>query len=59
VRSYWIMDPSEERPSLTAFELRGGQYTQVAKATGKEPFEAVQPFPVTIVPADLVAVASA
>jgi Uma2 family endonuclease len=58
VRSYWIVDPNEERPGLTAFELRGGRYTQIAKATGKEQFEAVRPFPVTIVPADLVAVAS-
>jgi Uma2 family endonuclease len=58
VRSYWIVDPDEERPSLTVFELRRGRYTQMARAMGKEPFEATRPFPVTIVPADLVAVVS-
>jgi Uma2 family endonuclease len=59
VRSYWIVDPDEERPSLTVFELRRGRYTQLAQATGKEAFEAARPFPVTIVPADLVTVAPA
>jgi Uma2 family endonuclease len=58
VRSYWIVDPDEERPSLTVFELRRGRYTQMAQATGKEPFGAARPFPVTIVPADLVTVVS-
>jgi Uma2 family endonuclease len=57
VRSYWIVDPDGERPSLTAFELRRGRYAQTAQATGKEAFEAARPFPVTIVPADLVTVA--
>ena len=59
VRSYGIADPDEERPSLTVFELRRGRYTQLAQATGKEAFEAARPFPVTIVPADLVTVAPA
>jgi Uma2 family endonuclease len=58
VRSYWIVDPDGERPSLTVFELRRGRYAQMAQATGKEAFEAARPFPVTIVPADLVTVVS-
>jgi Uma2 family endonuclease len=56
VRSYWIIDPDEERPSLTVFELRRNRYTQLAQAEAKEPFDAVRPFPVTIVPTDLVEV---
>jgi Uma2 family endonuclease len=56
VRSYWIIDPDEERPSLTVFELRRNRYKQLAQAEAKEPFDAVRPFPVTIVPADLVEV---
>ncbi|GAA4551161.1 Uma2 family endonuclease [Amycolatopsis samaneae] len=50
--SYWVIDPAE--PELTVFELdEDGQYQQVAKAAGDEPFEAERPFPVRIVPRDL------
>lgn len=50
--SYWVVDPAV--PSLTAFELRGGSYAEVATATGDEDFAAVAPYAVTIRPADLV-----
>ena len=50
--SYWVIDPEE--PALTVFELdEEGRYQQVAKAAGDEVFEAERPFPVRIVPRDL------
>jgi Uma2 family endonuclease len=57
VRSYWVVDPVA-RPaeaSLVAWELGPEDlYLQAAKVVGDEPFEARLPFPVTVVPADLV-----
>ncbi len=52
VASYWIFDPAKEQ--LTVLELVGGTYDQRAVVTGKEAFDAELPFPVRIVPADLV-----
>jgi Uma2 family endonuclease len=54
IGSYWIVVPDPDQPELTAFELRDGQYRQVAHVTGGQPFRAQQPFPVEIVPANLV-----
>lgn len=51
VASYWVVDP--QGPTLTAFELKNGQYRQVAVAKGDEAFDATEPFRVRIVPADL------
>ncbi|WP_370950222.1 Uma2 family endonuclease [Amycolatopsis sp. cg5] len=52
VRSYWVIDPDE--PALTVFELNEeGVYQQVAKAAGDEPFVAIRPFPVRVIPNDL------
>ena len=58
IPSYWIIDVGQEKPSLTALGLRRGKYTETARVTGDEAFHAVRPFPVTIVPADLVATGS-
>ncbi len=58
IPSYWIIDVGQENPSLTALGLRRGKYTETARVTGDEAFHAVRPFPVTIVPADLVATGS-
>jgi Uma2 family endonuclease len=55
IGSYWIVDPDYQRPNLTAFELKRNKYRQVAQVTGDESFHATQPFPITIVPALLVA----
>jgi Uma2 family endonuclease len=55
IPAYWIVVPDPERPSLTAFGLRARQYTEIGGATGEEVFAAHAPFPVTIVPARLVA----
>jgi Uma2 family endonuclease len=52
VHSYWVIDPRE--PKLTSFELDAeGRYKQVAEVKGDDPFDATQPFPVRIVPAEL------
>lgn len=55
VESYWLVHPDRAQPALTVFELDGDEYRQVAHVVGDEPFEAQQPFPVRVVPADLVA----
>jgi Uma2 family endonuclease len=51
--SYWIVDVSQDKPSLTVLELRRGKYTEAARVVGDERFSAVRPFPVMIVPAEL------
>jgi Uma2 family endonuclease len=55
IAAYWIVVPSVDKPRLTAFELRRGSYRQVAEVRGDEAFEAVRPFGVRVVPAELVA----
>ncbi|MGS0686227.1 Uma2 family endonuclease [Nakamurella sp. GG22] len=51
VQNYWIVDPEE--PSILALELVDGSYVTVGAATGDDPVTLDKPFPVTIVPADL------
>jgi len=52
VPSYWVVDAQE--PSLMAFELDdAGSYRLVAEVKGEDAFEARRPFPVRIVPAEL------
>jgi len=51
---YWIVEPSSSRPELTAFELGSGAYEQTAHIIGGEEYRAAVPFPVTIVPSQLV-----
>jgi Uma2 family endonuclease len=53
VPSYWVLDPLEH--VLTVFELDGTSfhYQQVAEVSGDKAYEATQPFPVRIVPAEL------
>jgi hypothetical protein len=49
-----VVDP--ETPSLTAFELDPtGAYRPVGHVTGPDRWQATRPFPVTVVPVDLVA----
>ena len=50
--SYWLVDPDE--PSITALELVDGRYVEVARVTGAAAWTASAPFPVTVVPDDLV-----
>ena len=49
--SYWLVDPDE--PSITVLELRGGSYVEVARVSGAQSCEVTQPFPVRLVPAEL------
>lgn len=52
VQSYWVIDPEE--PTLTVFELDDmGVYTKVAEVKGADAFDAQRPFPVRIVPVEL------
>jgi Uma2 family endonuclease len=54
VPSFWLVDP--DVPALTAFELDAeGEYVEVGQATGSGRFAATRPFPVTVVPVELVA----
>ena len=55
IPAYWIVDPDPDKPSVTAFALRAGTYVEAGQASGSERFTARSPFPVEIVPADLVA----
>jgi len=52
VASYWLLDP--DVPSLTALELVDGAYVEAAVVTGDEVYAATLPFPVRVVPAELV-----
>jgi len=52
VPSYWLLDP--QVPSLTVLELVDGAYAEVASAEGSATLTVERPFPVTLVPADLV-----
>lgn len=52
VPSYWLLDT--DVPSLTVLELEGGVYREVAVVRGAESLALVRPFPVTLVPDELV-----
>ena len=51
VASYWLVDPDE--PSVTVLELQDGQYVEVGQASARETCVVEQPFPMQMVPADL------
>lgn len=51
VRSYWLVDP--EIPSVTVLELQDGGYVEVAHVAGSESVDVLLPYPMTIVPAQL------
>ena len=53
VPAYWLVDP--DVPSLTVLHVEEGRYVEHALVTGDEPYEADFPFPVTVVPAQLIA----
>jgi Uma2 family endonuclease len=54
VPAYWIVEPDMDRPEVIVFELHSGSYEQTAHVTGAEEYHAEIPFPVTIVPSQLV-----
>lgn len=51
VPSYWVVDP--QAPSVTVFELTGGHYEQIAEVKDTDVLSVTRPFPVRIVPRDL------
>jgi Uma2 family endonuclease len=51
VQSYWVID--QQQLQLTVFELRDGNYAVTASVSGSEAYEATRPFPVRVVPVDL------
>jgi Uma2 family endonuclease len=55
IPAYWIVTPDLDNPSITAYGLTCGTYAEVGRAVGKQRFIATTPFPVQIVPAELVA----
>jgi Uma2 family endonuclease len=55
--TYWVVDPvaNPHQARLIAWELGGdGRYRQVADVIGEAEFETKLPYPVSVVPADLV-----
>jgi Uma2 family endonuclease len=55
IAAYWIVVPDLDQPSITAYSLTAGSYTEVGRAVAEERFAPTTPFPVEIVPAELVA----
>lgn len=53
VASYWLIDPTE--PSFEALDLVAGHYRTAAHVTGSTAAAVELPFPVEVVPAELVA----
>ena len=51
VPSYWVVDPIN--PRLRAWELRDGEYVEIADVSGDREWTAQAPYPVTVRPADL------
>ena len=51
VPTYWVIDP--QVPSLTVFELDSGEYQQIGLVKGDEVWAAERPFPVRVIPAEL------
>jgi len=52
IASYWLLDPLA--PSLTVLELVDGAFVETVVVVGEQGYDAVRPFPVRVVPADLV-----
>lgn len=53
VPAYWLVEP--DVPSLTVLHLEEGRYVEHAAVTGGEAYDADFPFPVTVVPSQLLA----
>jgi len=51
VGAFWLADPEE--PSVTVLELQDGVLVEIGRAAGDEVLEVVRPFPMRIVPSEL------
>jgi Uma2 family endonuclease len=56
VPSCWLVDPDPAAPTVTieVYDLVDGTYVRTGQASGETPLTVARPFPVTVVPADLV-----
>ncbi|WP_345526795.1 Uma2 family endonuclease [Nocardioides endophyticus] len=54
--AYWVVDPgtTSTEPSITAFALEDGIYVEAAASRGDEPLTVASPYPVRVVPAELI-----
>lgn len=52
VAHYWVVDP--ERPSVTAWRLEDGAWTEVGSAAGEDELRLAEPFAVRVSPAELI-----
>jgi Uma2 family endonuclease len=54
--AYWVVDPGTAgvEPSMTAFVLEDGEYVEAAACRGDEPLTVASPYPVRVVPSELV-----
>ena len=52
--SYWVVDPDVEHPSIVAWDLLDGEYVEIGRSVDDEVLSVTAPYPVRIVPADLV-----
>lgn len=54
--AYWVVDPgtAAAEPSITAFALEDGEYVEAAASRGNEPLTVDSPYPVRVVPSELV-----
>jgi Putative restriction endonuclease len=55
IRSYWLVTTDRALPTLTAYELRRGEYHGVGVVAGADEFRTRLPFPFSVVPSLLVA----
>jgi Uma2 family endonuclease len=51
VAAYWLVDPAV--PSVRVLRLVDGEYVEAGSAQGRQALELVEPFPVLVVPQDL------
>jgi Uma2 family endonuclease len=54
IPGYWMVVADPDQPSLTAYKLSNGSYTEVGRAVGEQRFATATPFPVEFVTAALV-----
>ena len=54
--SYWVVVPGSPTlaPSVRVWDLQDGRYAEVGSAAGDSPLELSSPYPIRVVPADLV-----
>jgi Uma2 family endonuclease len=55
IGSYWIINPSAEKPGIVELRLEDGRYREIGQTFGEDVFETDVPFPVRLVPHWLIA----